>query len=132
MNQPLITVIDSLEKSAEKGNDLRELIYARFFSGSEDATTLMSHCDSHMLGRMLEQVYAILMDEDLQNDSAYFQWEVSNHLSYGVTREMYEPFLAAVHEAMRNDLGESWSSDYEQAWQARINEILVILRSHGI
>jgi hypothetical protein len=132
MNLALTTVIDSLEKSAEIGNDLSESIYSRFFSGDEQAATLMSHCDTHMLGRMLEQVYAILMDEDLQNDSEYFQWEVGNHLSYGVTRDMYEPFLAAVHKAVSTDLGENWSSDYEQAWQTRIGEILTILRAHGI
>ncbi len=118
-------LIASLEQCSENEGDIIEQVYERFFSGCQAAIPLMHHSDEHMKGRMLAQVFELLLDDDQIGEDGYLRWEVKNHLgAYGVDVSMYKSFLDALCETVKHSLGSAWTTSQASAWAERIDSLL--------
>jgi hypothetical protein len=120
-------IIESLEIVAEKGGDIAPAVIHSYHARCTDSAVLMDHMDTYMLGRMLDQVFLLLMEEGTTELRNYLEFETMNHLSYGVENYMYDNLFDAVFETVRSVAGDTWSAEFESAWQARIE-----LLSHEI
>jgi hypothetical protein len=129
----LDVVVESLEQLAEREGDIAAEVYERFFASCGSAVPLMGHSDVHMRGRMLDEVFGLLMDEVEPVESSYLRWEVGNHVeAYGVEVEMYDAFLNSLKDTVQAGLGETWDTRYEGAWHSRIQSLLsAISRDSG-
>ena len=93
----------------------------------------MSHADEHMLGRMAEQTFELIMDDRHDDEGGYLSWEVDNHLSaYSVGVEMYPAYLTAIKGAVAACLGGDWRSDHEGAWQGRVDTLIERINQHAL
>ena len=118
-------VIRSLEQAGEVKGDIVPEVFERYHSACPEAAETMSHMDTYMKGRMLEEVLRLIMSGDYDEDDAYLNYEVRNHrLAYGVTNGMYPPLFAALRDTVRDALGEDWSAPVERAWDDRMQALL--------
>lgn len=122
-------VTESLARAAELGGDPAAAIYARYFSICPESHELMGHVDMHMQGRMLTEVFRLLMADDATADEAYLQFETRNHSGYGVRNHMYANLLTAVRDTVRATLGDEWRDAYAASWNDRIDALLKQLDS---
>lgn len=122
----------SLEACAELEGDITDKVYAHFFTGCNAALPLMDHSDQYMKGRMLAQVFELLLDDDHLGEGGYLRWEVNNHLlAYGVDVAMYRSFLDAICEVVKESLGTNWSAALANAWATKIDELLTEIYSES-
>lgn len=122
MTEDLVT--ESLLLAAEQDIDITPLIYDRFFAYSPESHALMAHVDETALGKMMEEVFRLVMVEDYAPEAGYLTWEVNNHeVAYSVDPDMYEPLFRALIETIRESLGDRWSPEIEQAWLTRTAEL---------
>ncbi|MEJ6705441.1 MAG: globin [Pseudomonadales bacterium] len=117
-------VLKSFELAAETGTDITPLIYDKYFKSSPESVDLMSHIDELVRGKMMEEVFRLLMVENYQPEAEYLNFEVKNHESaYSVEPDMYIKLLDAVRVAVKDTLRSEWSIEYEEAWQGRIGDL---------
>ncbi|MCP5184354.1 MAG: globin [Pseudomonadales bacterium] len=121
-------VVDSLAMAAEAGGDINDAIYARYFELCPDSRQVMQHTDEYMRGRMLDEVYRLVMNDDTAGDREYLTFETGNHQSYGAQPHMYENLLLAVRDVVRDAMGDGWSPAIAAAWDTRMGELLGIIR----
>ena len=115
----------SLEACAQLEGDITEKVYAQFFATCQAALPLMDHSDQYMKGRMLAQVFELLLDDEHLGEGSYLRWEVNNHLlAYGVDVAMYRSFLDALRDVVKASLGATWTVALARAWAAKIDELL--------
>ncbi len=131
MNE-LEVVVNTLEQVAERDVDLTPLIYDEFFESCRDAFPLMGHSDQYMRGRMVAQIFEVIMDDSLHGDGGYLGWEVNAHLKdYGVKEEMYNAFLASIKHAVKVTIDDLWQKEHDMAWDTRIEQILTAIKRHA-
>lgn len=116
-------VVTSLEIAATLCDDLSGPVYARHASTAPDAHGLMSHMDTYMRGRMLNDLLALLMTEPEEIDPGYLNFEVHSHQAYGVTPAMFRPLLECARDAVADLLGERWTPSMKTAWDGRISAL---------
>jgi hypothetical protein len=116
-------VVASLERAAEVAGDLSREVYERFAARCPAPAALMSHMDEYMLGRMMQDVFVLLMTAPAEVDRHYLSFEVGSHRAYGVTPDMFPPLLEAVRDTLRSHLEDAWSGALDAAWRARIEAI---------
>ena len=117
-------VLKSFELAAETGTDITPLIYDKYFKSSPESVDLMSHIDELVRGKMMEEVFRLLMVENYQPEAKYLNFEIKNHESaYNVEPDMYIKLLDAVRVAVKETLRSEWSIEYEEAWQGRIGDL---------
>lgn len=117
-------VLKSFERAAEAGTDITPLIYDRYFESSPESIDLMSHIDDLVRGKMMEEVFRLLMVENYKPETEYLNFEVKNHESaYKVEPNMYLKLLDSVRLAVKDSLAPDWSVEYEEAWQVRIGNL---------
>ena len=122
----------SLETCAEQAGDITSAVYEHFFTHCPNAIPLMGHSDDGMKGRMLAQVFELLLTDEHLGDDGYLRWEVDNHvLAYGVEVDMYPGFLQAVADTVKSSLGDAWSVDHAQAWSTRVATLLADISAHA-
>jgi len=122
MNDP---ILKTLELSAEKAGDITPDIYRRYFESCPESEELMSHIDDLVRGRMMQEVFRLIMTEDYLPETAYLNFEVANHkFAYSVLPHMYENLLDAVHSSVKHSIGHEWHAEFEEAWQSRIKNLL--------
>ena len=120
----------SLEQCSDNEGDITDQVYERFFAGCQAALPLMNHSDQYMKGRMLAQVFELLLDDDQIGEGGYLRWEVNNHLSaYGVDVSMYRSFLDALCDTVKQSLGSAWTTSQATAWAERIDWLLADIYS---
>lgn len=132
MNDP---VVDSLELAAELAGDITPAIYDRYFERCPGSEALMSHIDELVRGKMMVEVYRLVMLKDYSDEANYLQFEVNNHaLAYSVEPHMYENLLIALTETVMETLGDQWTDELADAWENRsstlIKEIQARLPEH--
>ena len=130
-------VNQTLERCAERCEDLTDPVYARYFATDAAAAELMGHSDEHMRGRMLAQTLELFMSDEHLGEGQYLRWEVNNHLlAYGVVPSMYQNFLDAIKWVVKDILSDSWSTADEDAWRAllddMVTEIMAQARELGV
>ncbi|MEX0942670.1 MAG: globin [Pseudomonadales bacterium] len=122
MEDPLIT---SLEVAAENAGDISEEVYKRYFARCPGSEALMSHIDHLVRGKMLNEVFRLVMLPDFTAEQQYLDFEVKNHkLAYSVEPHMYRNLLSALRDVVREASGEAWDDATERAWQARIDTLI--------
>ncbi len=118
-------VYASFEIVAEKAGDISPAVYKNYFARCPGSEALMAHIDDIVRGRMLDEVYRLMMNTDFRDEESYLNFEVKNHrLAYSVTPEMYGNLLAALKEVIAESLESDWNEAYDQAWQSRIDLFL--------
>ena len=122
MTEDLIST--TFEMAAEIGGDLAPAIYANYFARCPGSQALMSHIDDIVRGKMLEEVYRLLMLSDYSGEQGYLNFEMKNHkLAYSVEAHMYGNLLAAILDTVRDAIGDQWQPSFEAAWQQLINDL---------
>jgi len=112
----------SLELCAERDIDISARVYEIFFARCPEAVDLMGHSDDLMRGRMMEQVFKLLLEEE--NDQEYLNWEIYNHIiGYQVDKSMYADFFVAVKDAIKTELGDAWTDAQAKAWDGKIAQL---------
>jgi hypothetical protein len=115
----------SLEMAGEMAGDISPAIYQNYFARCPGSEALMAHIDELVRGKMLEEVFRLLMLDDYSNESGYLNFEMKNHrLAYSVEAPMYGNLLAAIKETVESSLGDAWTQDFEQAWKQRLESLL--------
>ena len=117
-------VLKSFERAAETGTDITPIIYNRYFESSPESIDLMSHIDDLVRGKMMEEVFRLLMVENYKPETEYLTFEVKTHESaYGVEPNMYLKLLDSVRLAVKDSLATDWTVEHEEAWQVRIGDL---------
>ena len=125
MINQLELVVASLEQVAERDIDLTPAIYQIFFDRCSAALPLMGHSDEYMRGRMAAQIFELLIDDAHLGEGGYLSWEVDAHCKdYGVDPAMYDVLFAAVKSAVKEAISDGWNSEFDAAWDYRIEHLL--------
>jgi len=123
-------VYTSFEIVADRAGDISPAVYEKYFARCPGSEALMSHIDGIVRGRMLDEVYRLLMNESYKDEESYLNFEVKNHkLAYSVEPHMYENLLSALKDVIAESLADDWNESFEQAWQERINLLLVEIQT---
>ena len=121
---PTDLVIESLERAAERVDDIAPRVYEHYFARCPDSAALMKLTDPHMRGRMIAEVLRLVMSADPEADRGYLRFETRTHETYGVAPNMYRHLFEGLREAVRETLGAEWSDAYADAWTLRLDELL--------
>ena len=124
-------LIASLELASERAGDLTPMVYARYFEKCPESRELMWHLDQLVKGKMLAEIFRLLMESDLDSEDAYLDFEVRTHQqSYGVLGHMYDNLMAALAEAVAEVLDSDWTQDFAAAWEVRTKALLQAISGH--
>ena len=74
-----------------------------------------------MRGRMLEQVYKLLLNEV---DTGYLEFETDMHKGYGADIAAYQRLLQAVKNAVKTEMSTNWNTVHDTAWNRSIERIV--------
>ena len=121
-------LLASLEQAAEIAGDIAPDIYNRYFERCPDSHSIMLHTDEHMRGRMIEEVYRLLMVESVAQEREYLAFETSNHRAYGALPHMYENLLLATQDVVQKTLGAGFDQEMKAAWERRLEDLLRVIR----
>jgi hypothetical protein len=103
-------VTESLEIASEIKGDIAPAIYERYFERCPGSKALMSHIDELVQGKMMVEVYRLVMLESYDDEAAYLTFEVNNHaLAYSVEPNMYRNLLSALMDTVAESLAEQWT-----------------------
>ncbi len=123
MNNELIYA--SLEKVSEAIGDITPLFYEKFFKRSPESYELMIHMDDGVRGKMMEEVYRLVMIDDFNAEQEYLNWEINNHeVAYSVRPEMYDDLFSALKDVVIEGMGASWNAAFDEAWNEKISALL--------
>jgi len=121
-------LLASLEQAAEIAGDIAPDIYNRYFERCPDSQSIMLHTDEHMRGRMIEEVYRLLMADSVAHEREYLAFETSNHRAYGALPHMYENLLLATQDVVQKALGAEFTEEMKAAWERRLDDLLQVIR----
>ena len=117
-------VVESLSLVAEKAGDITPAIYETYFKRCPESAAVMSHCDPATMGKMMEEVYRLMMVSDYSGEEQYLNWEVINHeQAYNVASHMYEGLFTAMLDTVRETLAEQWNISMESAWSGKCHDL---------
>ena len=114
-----------LECAAEDDPELNEMVNRNFYDAMADAGQLMSHVDEGVRGKMMAEIYRLLLAEDVAtSDGEYLVFETKTHAnSYFVLPEMYNVLSDVFLQTLRLSAARVWSSDVEAAISRRLNAL---------
>ena len=118
------TILSTLELVAEEGIDVTAPTYEDFFKVSPESITLMEHMDHLMRGRMLNALIMMVMMPEGTPKKDVIHFEVKTHSANGVKPIMYLQLFESFHKAVKEAIGEKWTSDQEGAWQREITQLM--------
>ena len=128
---PLAALVRSLELTSERLDNFYDQVFERYFELCPDSRDLMNHTDTHMRGRMMEQVVALFMDDDLESLDIYFAFEAANHQSYGAEPHMYENLFDACQQVVATANAQDWNNAAHADWQAQSARLLAAMHKHS-
>ena len=120
-----------LECAAEDDPGLNETIYKNFYEAMPDAEQLMSHVDEGTRGKMVAEIYRLLLAEDVAaSDGDYLMFETKTHAnSYFVLPEMYNVLSDVFLQTLRLSAAREWSPTVEAAVSRRLNAMTTAISS---
>lgn len=121
MNTDQEVIHHCFEEVAKADVDLAPAVYEKFTACAPQASQHISHMDDRMRGRMLDQIYGLLLGDA---DSDYLEFEARMHRGYGASADLYRGILTAVKAAAQEILAEAWSPETDAAWDRTIERIL--------
>lgn len=110
-----------MEAVAELDVDISPAVYAAFSASMPESDQHLEIMDERMRGRMLDQVYQLLLGE---TDHEYVQFEARTHREYGANGGFYRGLLTAVKDCVRDVMGQDWVAAHEAAWGRSIERIV--------
>ena len=70
---------------------------------SEEGESLMVHMDHVHRGKMMAEIYRLLLAEKLEDEADYLNWEAKNHeTAYFVPKHLYPMFMKAFKHSWRH------------------------------
>ena len=69
----------TLERVAVSASDFDQRCFERFFQMSEEGKSLMAHMDHVHRGKMMAEIYRLLLADKLEDEADYLNWEAKNH-----------------------------------------------------
>lgn len=114
-------LLHCFEVVAQTGTDLTPAVYERFTRDMPEAIQHIGIMDERMRGRMLDQVYKLLLEE---TDSEYLKFETDMHRGYGADTALYRGILQAVKGAVADCMGDRWSTHEDEAWNRSIDHLI--------
>ena len=118
------TILETLELVAEEGIDVTAATYEDYFRVSPESIELMSHMDHLMRGRMLNALIMMVMMPEGTPKKDVIHFEVKTHSANGVKPIMYLQLFQSFHKAVKEALGDNWTSDQEGGWQREITQLM--------
>ncbi len=114
-----------LECAAEDDPGLTEAVYKNFYQALPDAEQLMSHIDEGVRGKMMAEIYRLLLAERVAtSDGDYLRFETKTHAnSYFVRPEMYSVFSKVLLQTLRLSAARVWSPVVEAAVLKRLTAL---------
>ena len=126
MNTSPNPIEQSFELAASRCADLAPLVYQRLFK-EHPATRAMfrSQGSELVMGSMLALTIEAILDFSGER-SGHFRLiacEVASHDAYGTPRHLFTAFFAIIRDTLHDLLGDEWSVEIAQAWDAMLVEI---------
>lgn len=121
-------IYQCLEALAKTDTDLAPAVYDNFTANMPEAGQHLSIMDSRMKGRMLDQVFQLLLGEV---DDNYLEFETHMHRGYGANTELYRGLFIAVKDAAKHALAATWSGTEETAWDSSIDRLVDEIQQLG-
>ena len=119
-----------LEGVAARDSNFDQRCFERFFQISEEGESLMAHMDHVHRGKMMAEVYRLLLAEKLEDEADYLSWEARNHeTAYLVPKNLFPIFIEALRALVAETLGSAWNSEESNAFSARCIHIAHELQS---
>jgi len=118
------SIVTSLELVAERHGDITAEVMRIYHQRCPESAALMEHMDEYMIGRMMDQVLLLLMEDGREELENYLRFETTNHESYGVLPHMYANLLSSVRDCIADVLGDDFGSGMQAAWRTRIAILL--------
>ena len=119
-----------LEQVATTDIDFDKKCFERFFQISEEGKTLMAHMDRVHRGKMMVEIYRLMMARDLDDEADYLNWEAQNHeTAYFVPGRLYPIFMRAFKETVAETLDYGWTKADEDAFARRCDQIVTEIQS---
>ena len=113
-----------LERVAASDSNFDQRCFERFFQMSEEGESLMAHMDHVHRGKMMAEIYRLLLAEKLEDEADYLNWEAKNHeTAYFVPKHLYPLSMRALQALVADTLGGALSSSESDAFTARCNQI---------
>lgn len=125
-------VTESLEVLEDESGVFNDRLFSRFYDCAPGAEDLMAHMDDLMKGKMLEEVIRLLLADDFDSEAEYLDFELKNHeTAYSVDHGMYRPLFDSFYETVKEFVKDGWRSEFDTAWQTRIDEVMSALDAHS-
>jgi len=121
----------ALECAAADDPKLNERIYKNFNDAMPDAEQLMSHVDEGVRGKMMAEIYRLLLTKDVAaSDSEYLVFETKTHAnSYFVQPEMYRLLSDVLLQTLRLSAARVWGPAVEASVSRRLNAMTTAINS---
>ena len=121
----------ALECAAADDPKLNERIYKNFYDAMPDAEQLMSHVDEGVRGKMMAEIYRLLLTKDVAaSDSEYLVFETKTHAnSYFVQPEMYRLLSDVLLQTLRLSAARVWGPAVEASVSRRLNAMMTAINS---
>jgi hemoglobin-like flavoprotein len=126
MSASLNPIEDSFELAASRCADLTPLVYQRLFNQHPETRAMFRAQGSELvMGSMLALTIEAILDFAGPRNGHFrlIACEVVSHDAYGTPRELFIAFFAVIRDTLRDLLGDEWSPDMAQAWDALLVEI---------
>jgi len=96
-----------------------------------DAEQLMSHVDEGVRGKMMAEIYRLLLTKDVTaSDSEYLVFETKTHAnSYFVRPEMYRVLSDVLLQTLRLSAARVWGPAVEASVSRRLNAMTTAINS---
>ena len=109
------------EELAKIDRDIAAEVYRKFTAAMPEAHQHIGYTDTRMRGRMLDQIYRLLLDDV---DEDYLKFETNMHKGYGADTGLYRGLLTAVKDSVSEALEERWTTAHSAAWDRTIERIV--------
>ena len=108
---------------SEISEDITKNIYSDYFARCAGSEMLMQFIEDRERGRMMTEVFRLILEEDLHGQFDYLCFETKTHIAYGVEPIMYDNLFLAVFNTVKTTLGTHWLPEFETAWKQRIDDL---------
>lgn len=116
----------SLALAGERAGDIAPQVYEKLFARHPDMLALFVRDKTGSVrGEMLARTIDVILDFAQANTYGenFVRCEVVTHEGYGVPREIFPDFFAAIADVLRDVLGADWSPEMERGWAALLSQL---------
>lgn len=122
-------ILSTLQAVADRHGDPSAAIYSRLFSAHPELEALfLMDRDGGVRASMVQQGFECILDYVGPRLTApqIIAAARQHHDGYGVPAERFDDLFAAMRDAFREILADSWTPDMETEWAALLREFAAI------